>query len=304
MHPLSFLPYLRAFDAVAQHGSVRAASEELGLSPGAVSLQLRKLSEVTGLEFWEKSGRGIRLNPAGRAFARTVEQSLTDLKRGLQDASVGTGEPSRQPLRVSVPPSLGSAWMAGAMIETVRRAGPNRLFVRTGMQASEIDWDETDLAVVYDNPPFPGLWWQLLSDVVLQPVCSPTLLPRLERRRHPRRLGAVTLLHEDDGEEWARWAAEANVDIGEASHAYFASVALAQAAAVQGVGIALISNILTWSDVQQGRLIHPFRTRITASFAYYFLCPSEQAKRPAVRSMIDQVTDQVWHLRRQDHPSL
>jgi LysR family transcriptional regulator, glycine cleavage system transcriptional activator len=54
---LAFLHYLPAFEAVARLSSMREAAEELNLSPSAISLQIKKLSEATGIALFEKSGR-------------------------------------------------------------------------------------------------------------------------------------------------------------------------------------------------------------------------------------------------------
>jgi len=286
MHPLSSLPYLRAFDAVAQHGSVRRASEELGLTPGAVSLQLRRLGEITGLDLFEKSGRGIRLTPAGESFSHAVRSGLSDIALGLHDAqALGADQPDK-PLRVSIPPALGIAWLAGAIVEYARQAGRTRVHVLSGTGLSGIDWDAVDLAVVWDTPPFPGCWWKLLTDVESQPVCAPRLLARLGSDNPVRNLKDVTILHEDDGKTWANWAAKTNVAIDDAAHVYFPSPALAQAAAVQGQGVALISSLLAATDIQEGRLVRLFRTSISRSRGYYFVCPAERAELPLITSAI------------------
>jgi len=300
MQSLSFLPYLRAFDAVAQHGSIRSASEELNLSPGAVSQQMQRLAEITGLELIEKYGRGIRLTTAGREFAKTVGRSLADLQHGLKSASEVEDKDQPQTLRISIPSSLGLAWLAGAIVEHAEREGRAHVVVQTCARSSDVDWNNTDIAIVYDNPPFDGLWWQLLSEVRLRMVCSPVLFHLLKLPRQDRQLRNVTLLHEDDGHEWARWSAASGIGIDEAGHTYFSSVGLALASALQGHGIALTSDVLAWTDIQQGRLIEPFSTEIPASSAYYIVTPSPDAGDPHVESMVAQFVGFIRDVRRQN----
>lgn len=67
---LPYLQYLPAFEATARLGGVRQAAEELNLSPSAISLQLKKLSDATGIILFRKSGRNVALTQAGRDFRK------------------------------------------------------------------------------------------------------------------------------------------------------------------------------------------------------------------------------------------
>jgi LysR family glycine cleavage system transcriptional activator len=291
---LHFLPYIRAFEAVARIGSVRQAADELGLSPGAVSLQLRRLSETTGLTLLEKSGRNIRLTAAGREFAQTVSHAIGNLAAAVEDGTDRRLESHQRKLTVGLPPALAIAWMAGLLVQFAGARGVTDLSMRNCIRASDVVWDDVDLAVVYDNPPFDGLWWQAVSDVKLRTVCSPLLFPRLEGPLRERKLRDVTLLHEDDGREWTRWSAASRISLEGSRSVRVQSVAIAVASALQGQGIALVSDVLTRSYLYEGRLIQPFPTAIPASAGYYLLCPTEKAEEPLIQAFANQI---AAHLR-------
>lgn len=294
MKALHFLPYIRVFEAVARIGSVRQAADELGLSPGAVSLQLRRLSETTGLTLLEKSGRNIRLTTAGRDFAQTVSHAIGNLAVAVENNAERQLENQQTKLTVALPPALAIAWMASLLMQFADARGVSDLAMRSCIRASDVQWDDVDLAVVYDNPPFNGLWWQVVSDVKLRTICSPLLFPRLEGSHRDRKLRDVTLLHEDDGREWSRWAAAARISLEGSRSVRVPSVAVAVASALQGQGIALVSDVLTRSYLQEGRLIQPFATAIPASAGYYLLCPTEKAEAPLIQALAHQI---AAHLR-------
>ncbi|MDP9630416.1 UNVERIFIED_ORG: LysR family glycine cleavage system transcriptional activator [Ensifer adhaerens] len=294
MKALHFLPYLRAFEAVARIGSVRQAADELGLSPGAVSLQLRRLSETTGLTLLEKSGRNIRLTAAGRDFAQTVSHAMGNLAVAVENGAERQLENHQKKLTVALPPALAIAWMAGLLVQFADARGVSDLAMRSCIRASDVLWDDVDLAIVYDNPPFDGLWWQVVSDVKLRTICSPLLFPRLEGSHRDRKLRDVTLLHEDDGREWTRWSAASRISLEGSRSVRVPSVAVAVASALQGQGIALVSDVLTRSYLQEGRLIQPFPTAIPASAGYYLLCPTEKAEEPLIQALAHQI---AAHLR-------
>ncbi|KPQ25249.1 MAG: Bacterial regulatory helix-turn-helix protein, lysR family, partial [Halomonas sp. HL-93] len=87
------LSALRAFEATARLGSVTAAAEELSVTHGAVSRQLRSLDEHFGVALFTKAGRGIVLTPHGEklqsglsdAFAQ-LRDSCAALKRDVEEA--------------------------------------------------------------------------------------------------------------------------------------------------------------------------------------------------------------------------
>jgi len=290
MHPLNCLPYLRAFDAVVRHGTVREAGDDLGVTPGAVSMQLKKLGEVTGLTLFEKDGRGLRLTPAGHEFAQVVRRNLLGISIGLHQASRQDQIRGLQPLRLSIPFSVGVAWLASAIVAFSRQASMREVYVSQRQTADDIDWSVTDLAVVWGQPPFPGCWWQLLADAEARPVCAPRLATSLDLHSNPRALTDVTILHEDEGATWARWSSKAGISLADAAHVYLPTPAMAQSAAVQGLGIALISNLLARNDLRDGRLLEIFRTSVSRQRSYFFVCPEERANQPLITSAVTSIS--------------
>lgn len=289
--PLAFLPYLKVFEAVARLGTLRGAADELHLSPSAISLQLRKLGDATGIVLFERDGRNVALTEAGRDFSRTVSQALAQLSMAVRDSGRHDGHDHARSLSVSLPTALGVAWLSGAVVEFAESRGISNLIINEAIVADAVDWERSDIAVVYDNPPFAGRWWQLLSEVRLKTVCSPVLFPRLDLQHRERRLNGITLLHEDDGQEWNKWAIAARVDLQGSARVRVPSVAHAVASAVQGRGIALLSDVLTGSYLNEGRLIQPFSTAINAARAYYFVAATDRADDPLLQAFVTRIAE-------------
>ncbi|MFA5119821.1 LysR family transcriptional regulator [Zavarzinia sp.] len=291
---LTYLHYLPAFEAVARLGGIRAAADELNLSASAVSLQIKKLGEATGIALFEKTGRGVALTRAGADFAQAVAVSLGQLEGAAGAARrIDMAAPAVS-LGVSVPTALGIAWLSGVLVEFAEGRNIPELTINEAVTGAEVDWERNDVAIVYDNPPFPGKSWHLLSAVRLRTVCAPVLFPKLDLQQRERKLGGITLFHEDDGAEWAKWAVEARVSLQGSRRVRVGSVAQAVASAVQGRGLALVSDMLTRGFLAEGRLIQPFLASINAAHEYYILCPEERAEDPLLRALVDHVTD---HLR-------
>ncbi|CAM5310409.1 Glycine cleavage system transcriptional activator [Mycolicibacterium aubagnense] len=291
VRPLAFLPYLKAFEAVSRLGTLRGAADELHLSPSAISLQLRKLGDATGIVLFERDGRNVALTEAGRDFSRTVSQALAQLSAAVRNSGRHDIHGATRSLSVSLPTALGVAWLSSAVVEFAESRGISNLTINEAIVADAVDWERSDIAIVYDNPPFPGRSWRLLSEVQLKTVCSPVLFPRLDLQHRERRLNGITLLHEDDGQEWNKWAIAARVDLQGSARVRVPSVAHAVSSAVQGRGIALLSNVLTGSYLNEGRLIQPFSTAINAARAYYFVSAADRADDPLLRAFIARMIE-------------
>lgn len=287
----SALRYFRAFETVGRLGSVRKAADELHVTPGAVSQQLRKLQDGLGVTLLEKEGRRLRLTDAGRQLMAASGVAFGELTRCLDGlAARAAGQVCRR-LVLSVPLSLGVSWLLPRIFGFLDLAGIAELDLRHATGAADVDWRGADMALVYDNPPFPGFWWEKLSDVQLRPVVSPRLwqagdfdaAESLTRQR---------LLHEDGGSEWRRWLQAAGVSRQASRHARFDSLVMVLAAAEAGDGIALVSDFVTHEAVRAGRLVAPQLLSIPSSRGYYILAPEGRTHDPLLQRFTTWLMDQ------------
>ena len=72
---------LRYFEAVAEEGSIRRASERLHISPSAVDRQILKLEDHLGTPLFERHPNGMRLTDAGQLVLRHTRATLHDFTR-------------------------------------------------------------------------------------------------------------------------------------------------------------------------------------------------------------------------------
>lgn len=284
------LGYLRAFEAVARLGHVRAAALELNLTPGAVSQQIRKLQSSLAVELFEREGRRIRLTPRGSELRRTVTAALDDLGSCVNELSVKPDPEKANSLRLSVPPALGVAWLTSAMFEFCSAFGLASFRMTAALDVAQIDWRQTDVAVTYGTPPKEGFAWRAIATVKLRPICSPSLLNSANGLRSVSDIIDQWLLHEDDGTEWRRWLAAAKVRRAPKHNAYFSTLMMAIAAALEGRGLALVSDLLAQDYLRSGRLVRPYNTGVEATRSYYCICPEGRAGEPLIERFMDWIT--------------
>lgn len=124
------LRHVRAFVEIARAESVSIAAERLNVTQPAVSRSLKELEEMVGVPLFDRIGRGIRLNEAGRIFHAHTSASMLELMRGYDRITKDGGISSR--LSVGVLPTAATDLVPRAAL-TFREELPHvRLHILTG----------------------------------------------------------------------------------------------------------------------------------------------------------------------------
>jgi len=279
---------LKVFESVARLGRLAAASAELHVTAGAISHQIRKLQEQLGVKLFEKRGQSLILTDRGKVLEKSVAQAMSEISQGLRQVLSDELIDARETiLRLSLPPTLTATWMCPRLFRFLENHQNIRLHVEAASTFDEVDWRNTDAAVIYGNPPWPGFWSRLLHGIRLTPVCSPQLLRGPKGIRKPSDVVNHRLLHEDDGSEWQRWLAHARVENPGRADVYFSDFGVVVQAACDGDGVALIDDVISARALDQGQLVQPLSLSIPAAENYHCICAQERMSSPAVRRFMD-----------------
>lgn len=273
--PLKALP---AFELSAERLSFSAAAQELHLTHGAVSRQIKALEDHLGAPLFRRFNRRIELTPAGVAFLPPVRQAL----QLLQTSATGVMAQTKQgPLDVSCLATFMMRWLIPRLYG-FNAANP-KIEVRLSASNAPVDFGTSgvDIAIRLGKPPWPRAVSarSFLADRV-GPVLAPVLLEG-RRVRRPADLVRLGLLHaETRPGAWPQWLAlvgAKGVDATRGSrfeHMYF----LLEAAA-SGLGVAIGSYPLVEQDLKSGRLAAPFG--FVPSGSFYCLLQPRNASNPA-----------------------
>lgn len=289
---LPSLNALRCFEAAARRCSVRGAAEELHLTHGAVSHQIKLLEETLGFELFHRAGRRLKLTPVGLKLGDALTEGFDNLASTLQELNdYRELSASDRRLTIAVTPSFGDNWLMPRIFRFIEKHPGFEFKLTSGFLNPQSQWDGIDVALQYGGTDWGSArWWRTLRQVDLRPVCSPRLFNGKRPLRSVKDLAGHRLLHEDDGAEWSRWLKMAGAPSAK-EHVYLNSVNLALNAARGGHGLALVSSTLTESDERSGHLIVPFDATavISARRAYVCVCDNNKLKKPIVSSFIEWV---------------
>ncbi|WP_392889528.1 LysR substrate-binding domain-containing protein [Pseudomonas migulae] len=278
----------RVFETVARLGHVGAAASELNVTPAAVSLQIKALQSALAIELFRKQGRQLVLTESGLALQQAVARGISEITEGVHlIARMRHSSPATKKLVVATDTVLGASWLTPKLLTYFANNSHFNLRVVTAKDFNQIDWRKTDLAVLYDTPPWEGFWWRKLHTVHLTPVCCPQLLRGLHAMRKPSDLLHHRLLHEDDGSQWRRWLLEARVPYPGEADFYIEDFSIALQAARDGYGVALSDEIVSARDFEEGRLVQPFTLKVPAAMSYYCICNENTRADPEVSRLID-----------------
>ncbi|MER9935934.1 LysR substrate-binding domain-containing protein [Mesorhizobium sp. M0088] len=285
---------LRTFESVSRLGSIAAAAAELHVTSGAVSQQLRALQLSLGLDLFEKHGRRLVLTGRGTALQKSVGVAMQQISESIREISADAySAAAKATLTVSVPSVFGTTWLAARIFRFLDANPDIRMRMRTAVGFEEVDWRESDVAIVYGKPPWTGFWWRILHSIYAAPVCSAQLLRGPNAIREPRDVLKHRLLHEDDGDQWRRWLTEARVPRSVESDIYFDNFAMVLQAARDGHGVALTNDIISFRDLDEGRLVQPLTLSVAASRSYYCICHEEGLANPVIGRFVDWLVDQA-----------
>lgn len=264
-HRLPPLGALRAFEAAARLGRMTAAADELSVTPGAISRQVRQLEQHLGVPLFGGSKARPTLTPA----AHVLQPVLTNAFAHIADAVREVSDPSRGPLDVACFSTFTVKWLIPRLFDFQAQHPGIEVRLRTTDAGAGAGHMHGDLAITAEaaSGRRDARTEQPLFPEHLGPVLSPELAQRVALH-HPADLADPALaplcLHTRTRRNaWAMWGAAAGADADaplappaqaapEFEHYYFTLEA-----AVRGLGIAIAPWHLVMDDVSAGRLVAP-----------------------------------------------
>jgi LysR family transcriptional regulator, glycine cleavage system transcriptional activator len=300
MKPLRRLPplnALRSYEAAARHLSFTKAAGELGVTPAAVSHQVKMLEDHMGVALFQRVNRQLVLTEAGAACLPGIRSSFEGLASAVDSISVAGRSGV---LTVSVAPSLAGKWLL-PRLERFKAMHPEiDVRVSASMQLVDFAGGEIDVAIRFGIGRYSGLRSERLVSEAVVPVCSPKLLEGPHPLRSPADVGFHTLLHDDTPDDdascpsWEMWLKAAGVDGVDASRGpRFNQSSLVLEAAILGQGIALAKSTIAAVDLAEGRVVKPFELTLPLEFAYYIVTPESKTLMPKVDLFIRWLKEEV-----------
>ncbi len=287
---------LRAFEVAARLGGFVAASEELNVTPAAVSHQVKSLEAHLGIDLFRRLPRGLELTNAGQELMPEISRGLSHFARAV--GSLSGGDLSGK-LTVNVPPSFATLWLVPRLDSFVQSFPDIQLRVTAYSKAPDIFQGLTDIRIAYGMGNYPGLKAEYIKEETIFPVCAPSLLnvsplTRLSDIRNHTLLHDFNIHSDEPSMSWSHWLKRASVDDSKIRrHIEYSDSILLTEAAVRGQGVALGRSSLVQDHLNSGKLVRPLKIKKPSEYAYYMLTTEVDGERPRVRVFRDWLKRQA-----------
>ncbi|MEG2030359.1 MAG: LysR substrate-binding domain-containing protein [Janthinobacterium sp.] len=291
---------LRTFEAAARHRNFTRAADELGLTPAAVSYQVKEIEEQLDLVLFTRNSRSMALTAAGGLLFEAAADALATLQHAV--ARARRLDRGAAPLRLSMGPRFATSWMLPRLAQW-RAAHPAvELTFDISDEVRDFATDDVDVAIRFGAGNYPHAQARRLFGTIVVPVCSPALRDSGTGLRQPRDLLGHTLCHVDcriDGVAWPNWPmwmaaagvphfnGDACVGFGDSGHVL--------QAVLDGTAVGLLELAMLSKELAQGRLVRLFDIGmpVARDYAYHLVYPQGSGGDPRIAAFQDWLLDAV-----------
>ncbi|HTM79305.1 MAG TPA: LysR substrate-binding domain-containing protein [Devosia sp.] len=273
---------LRALEAAGRHGSFTRAAEELNVTPGAISRQVKLLEDGFGIELFERHSDGLK------AVDRCVRysQALTEIFNRMEVATkqLLSVTPENQ-LRVSSSMTFNLRWLLPRVVGFHKQhPGWDLRFTAAAPPPSLIDGEDADVFIQLNDGRRTDLFAEPLIANELMPVCSPALLASSGPFRSVADLAGQNFLHSTlRPGHWPTWLAGVGAGVIEGHNdTFFGSSALAYQASIDGLGIAMGQLSFVLGDLKAGRLVPAIPLVVRDADQFHFVWQPDGAPQKVI----------------------
>jgi LysR family transcriptional regulator, glycine cleavage system transcriptional activator len=273
---------LRTLEAAARLKSYSLAAQELHVTHGAVSQQIRKLEEELGEALFTRIGARMQPTEAAEALAETVRDAMRMLGEGIDAFHARDGA---QRLVITCFSNFAHRVVAPALFRFAEIAPDIRVELRAEDRVVDFTREDVDLGIRFGNSTREGLEALRIADERMFPICSPDFL-----QRHPvnsvEALLKLPLLHHTD-ERWAAFAQSLGLPAPESRGPSFDDSTMIIEAAVRGHGVGLVPGRYALADLIDGRLVRPCEEEMHMHIGYFLVWRADSPKRAAIERFRD-----------------
>ncbi len=280
--PARRLPPLRALEAfmrTVRLGSARAAAEEIGLSPSALSRRISNLEEFVGKKLFTRARQSMQLTDEGQAFYEAVNPHMEALARAVESQSDNI---ALLRLRLGVLPMFGSQRLFPRLGELRKRHPLLHIDIDTAPHLEDRVGDTLDAAIILSRGPASGLHAVRLDHNLVHAICSKEVARNIGAEVNLEAMVKQTfLIHNELPESFAAWKKANGLEsMTPAAIDHYDSGALMLEAAAQGLGIAIMHDDHL-RRAHDNRLTNLPGAPVESPYSYWFVCkPVALESRP------------------------
>ena len=277
---------LQAFESAARHGNFTRAAAELSLTQSAISRQIRDLEGQTGLLLFERIRQRVVLTEAGKKLLPDVRRLLAQSEE-LMIRAVASANAAAS-LTIATLPTFGARWLMPRLPRFFASRPSIALAMESRSEPFDFEAEIFDLAFHYGQPSWAKAECTYLFGEEVLPVASPALIRRLALPSAAA-LAQAPLIHLTTRPHlWTQWLDRyCAASDGNYRGSRFDQFSMIIAAAIAGLGIALLPTYLIEEEIETGSLAPVFDLPLSTENAYYLVTPEGRRSNAAATGFRD-----------------
>ncbi|MEM8651953.1 MAG: transcriptional regulator GcvA [Pseudomonadota bacterium] len=287
---------IRAFEAACRHMQFQAAADELGITPSALSYQIRQLEDFLELKLFTRLNRSVELTEEGRILSPGVVGAFEQLEETF---TLLKTEEETNTLVISTGPAFSAKWLAPRLHSFLEENPELDFRLSANLKLTDFEQDGVDAVIRFGSGNYPDCYVEALFDEISTPLISPALFEQAGGVADESLFEKVPLIHDEslkflDVTLWDTWLTAVgyeNVDADRGARFNHADHCIE--AALDGGGIVMARLGFAFREINAGRLIAPFKEVISAKGGFYFCCPPENLDLDKVLRFLGWLRDEA-----------
>ena len=281
-HDLPNLDALKVFEAAARLLSFSKAADELCITKGAISHQIKKLELEIGTDLFKRQIRQVWLTDAGQQLFQTTQKIFTTLHNDLDKLKKG----DVKTITVAVTTYVASRWLSPIVTSFCNDNPDITLQFQHTVNSSSFDIENVDLAVRWGHCLNQTSKTRLKElPMPMYPACNGVLLEKIRQDKNNRNFSNLPLLCEDRTQDlWQEWAKD-NYSIQDNPHRIIEDANVRVQAAIDGQGLILADNLMN-AELRNGTLQRITDQELTG-YGYILMASTKSQSQPTTSALLD-----------------
>lgn len=285
---------LRAFEAAARHLSFKLAAVELGVTPTAISHQVKQLERHCGQALFRRRPRPLALTDAGLRLFPVLRDGFASFVETL--GAIREGDPAGR-LRITATNAFAARWLVPRLPQWHAVHPRLKLDIIGTDAVLDLAAGEADIAIRYARRPPRGVQSTELLRDRFYVVASPRLVgatPQLSPAglaRHPL-IEATWPPGDSNAPTWLRWQRAARArhkgvpDLASLVSLSFREELHAIEAVISGQGVGICSDVLIARELRSG-VVRKVSGVTLPGYGFYIVSRADHPKRRSITAFVD-----------------
>ena len=284
------LTRMRAFIDVVEAEGFSAAARKIGRSKALLSKYVRELEDELGALLLNRTTRQFSLTEAGHTYFKRATEILCEVE-SLADAVRESSGDVRGRIRLSAPRSFGDAPIGQSLIDFAVQYPEIVLDIQLDDRFVDLVEEGFDLAIRISRLENSSLIARRLAAFAVRVCASPALIAKRGTPSRPQELGHLPCIVDTNGRWLSNWPF-----IGDSGETVSVSVSgpievnspmTARAAAIAGLGFAILPDFIAAPEIEAGRLVTVLDDRMPSGGGIFAVYPHRRYLPAKVRVFVD-----------------